>query len=112
MRPMELQGSRKDKDDIQVNDNEMVKELPENVIHQMLESGRCIAETEGYDQVFKVGPPPVIKLPTHLTLRWLRVTSRPFQLYADGKVVTSLAAIVPVCMLMLYCRALIIVPYL
>lgn len=35
----------------------MVQELPENVIPQVLESARCIAETEGHDQVFEVSKP-------------------------------------------------------
>ena len=47
------EGIGVDKDVVQVDNEELVKEVMEGVIHIMLEGTRCIAQVEGHDCIFK-----------------------------------------------------------
>ncbi|KXN87128.1 hypothetical protein AN958_09171 [Leucoagaricus sp. SymC.cos] len=44
---------RVDEDVVQIDRNADIKEVAEDVIHEMLESGRCVSKTEGHNQPFK-----------------------------------------------------------
>ena len=41
-----LHGLRKDQKIVQIHEHKFVQMLPENVIHQALECGRCVAEAK------------------------------------------------------------------
>src|ERR1700731_1041533 len=48
-----FQVLRVDEDVVEVDNHECVKEVGEDVIHEVLESGRCICEPKGHHTPFK-----------------------------------------------------------
>src|SRR5882762_5634460 len=53
MNPMFLKRVRKNKNIIKINDDANVSHIGKNIIHEMLESRRCIGQAKGHNQVLE-----------------------------------------------------------